>query len=91
MIATEQLPLFPLAPAPADVLEVAEGEAAFCLGWMAGRCGQGLRANPYPALSRDGYEWLMGYQEGRAEATEPTWEWWAYLYPERFGLTEKQS
>lgn len=76
--------LFPLSPAPAEVLEVTESDAAFCLGQMAGECGQPATANPYAPGSRDWSEWAMGWQDGRERASEPPWEWWAYLYPERF-------
>lgn len=84
--------LFPLPPAPAEVLEVLEvlePDAAFFLGRMAGECGRPAAANPYPPGSRDWCEWATGWQDGREQAGEPPWEWWAYLYPERFAdLTE---
>ncbi len=80
-----QLSLFPLPPAVSRIRELAPLELAFHLGQIAGECGQPIEANPFsPPGSCEWCEWTMGWRDGREQATEPPWEWWAYLYPERF-------
>lgn len=71
--------LFHLPPAPVSIRMVNESDVAFCLGQFAGECGQSVTANPYILNSREYLEWMIGWQDGRERASEPPWEWWAYL------------